>query len=84
MAGVEFVVIFAVRTLDFSVVARSVWANELVFYAKASQSAFKECRLIFLGGRKAVCKFKTIVRLNALNCDTAPLKLLHDQLGEIC
>ena len=63
--------------------ARCVRADQLVLNTKALQSAFKERRLIFLGGRKAVSKLKTVVRLNTLNRNTAPLKPLNETLGEV-
>ena len=46
IAGIEFVVVFAVTTLDFAVVARSIRANELVADTELRSSCLKQGWLI--------------------------------------
>ena len=46
VAGIEFVVVFAVTTLDFAVVARIIRANELVADTKLRSSCLKQGWLI--------------------------------------
>ena len=41
MAGIEFVVVFAMAALDFAVVARSVRTNKLVTDTELCSSALK-------------------------------------------
>ena len=47
MAGIEFVMVFAVTTLDFAVVARSIRANELVPDSALRSGCLEQRRLVF-------------------------------------
>ena len=77
MESIELVMIFTVAALDFAVVARRVWADQLMPDPHLDKCALKQ-RLS--AGRirgKSVCKFKTVVRLNTLNRDAAPFEPFH-------
>ena len=46
MAGIEFVMVFAVTTLDLTVVARSIRANELVADTELCSGCLEQCWLV--------------------------------------
>ena len=67
VGSIEFLIILAVAALNFAVVARRIWANKFVPYAKALQFPFKECWLVIAFWKQTIGKFSAIVCLNTFN-----------------
>lgn len=65
--SIEFFIVFPVAALDFPVVSRGVWLDQLVSDSKLRQSLLKESWLRILPSNKAIGEFSAIVSLDALN-----------------
>ena len=83
MAAIKLVVILTVTALDFTVVSRSVWFDELVPDTKLRQSYFKQRWFVSLAHGEPVCKFRSVVSLYALDCYPMAFVPLDRSLGEI-
>ena len=64
---IEIFVVFAVGTLDFSVVPRSVRLYQLVPYAILLEASLKQRRCGIFGTPEPLCKLLTIVGLDTLD-----------------
>lgn len=85
MAGIEALLILAVTTLHFTVVAWSIGANELVADTQLGGNGLKQSREIPLAVGEAVGELKSIVSLDAFHADTSagiPLEQLFRKSAE--
>ena len=83
MAGIEALLILAVTTLHFTVVAWSIGANELVTDPQLGGSGLKQSREIPLAVGETIGKFKAVIRLDAFHADTSagiPLEQLFQKI----
>ena len=83
MAGIEALLILAVTTLHFTVVAWSIGADELVTDPQLGGGGLKQSREIPLAVGEAIGKFKAVIRLDAFHADTLaciPLKQLFQKI----
>ena len=83
MAGIEALLILAVTTLHFAVVAWSIGANELVADTQLGGSGLKQSREIPLAVGETIGKFKAVIRLDAFHADTSagiPLEQLFQKI----
>ena len=84
MAGIEALLILAVTTLHFTVVAWSIGANELVADTQLGGSGLKQSREIPLAVGETIGKFKAVIRLDAFHADSPagiPLEQLFQEIG---
>ena len=84
MAGIEALLILAVTTLHFTVVAWSIGADELVADPQLGGSGLKQSREIPLAVGETIGKFKAVIRLDAFHADTSagiPLEQLFQEIG---
>ena len=72
-ARIEALLILAVTSLHFSVMAWSVGADELVTDTKLGGSGLKQSRDIPLAVRETIGKFKAVIRLDAFHADSSIL-----------
>ena len=82
-AGIEALVILAVTTLHFAVVAWSVGADELVADPQLGSGGLKQSRESPLAVGETIGKFKAVIRLDALHSDTPagiPLEQLFQEI----
>ena len=79
MASVEFLVVFSVAALNFSVMPWRIRFNQFVTNTELHQSVLKErwLRIFCIG--KTICKFTTIVCLDTLNGIGEPLHAVPDE-----
>ena len=66
VSSVKVFVVFAVRTLYFTVMARSEGTNQFVCNLSLFERALKERKIIRRGAAEALGKFKSVVGLNAI------------------
>ena len=71
MAGIEALLILAVTTLHFAVVARRIGTDELVPDTQLGGSGLKQSREIPLAVGKTVGELQSIVSLDTLHADTS-------------
>ena len=69
VAGIKALLILAVTTLHFTVVAWSVGADELMPDTQLGGSGLKQSREIPLAVGETIGKFKAVIRLDALHSD---------------
>ncbi len=67
MGIIEKSLVFSMTALNFSIVPGRIWADELVSNPQLLSRAFKKGQFIFPAVGKAIGKFKTVIRLNALD-----------------
>ena len=67
VCGVEVFVIFAVRTLYFTVMARGEWSDQLVGNLSLFERALKERKIAGRGAAEAFGKLKSVVGLDAFH-----------------
>ena len=77
--SIEFFIVFSMRSLNFTVVARGTNANQLVPDAKLTERLFKERFSVGAARILAVGEFKTVVRLHAFNSIGEPLYTMPDK-----
>ena len=83
VAGIEALLILAVTTLHFTVVARRVGTDELVPDTQLGGSGLKQSREIPLAVGETIGKFKAVIRLDAFHADTSaciPLEQLFQKI----
>ena len=83
VAGIEALLILAVTTLHFTVVAWSIGANELVTDTQLGGSRLKQSREIPLAVGETIGKFKAVIRLDTFHADTSagiPLEQLFQKI----
>src|SRR5699024_1344595 len=83
VAGIEALLILAVTTLHFTVVAGRVGADKLVADTKLGGSGLKQSGEIPLAVGETIGKFKAVVRLDALHADSSagiPLEQLFQKI----
>ena len=71
-------------SLDFSVMPRCIRLNQLVLDIQFCGRSFKKSGFILLAAGKPVCKFKTIIRLNAFDLYAFARKSANHLFQEIC
>ena len=84
VAGIEALLILAVTTLHFTVVAWSIGADELVADTQLCGGGLKQSREIPLAVGKTVGELKSIVSLDTFHADTSagvPLEQLFQKIG---
>ena len=82
-AEIEALLILAVTTLHFTVVAGRVGADKLVADTKLGGSGLKQSGEIPLAVGETIGKFKAVVRLDALHADSSagiPLEQLFQKI----
>ena len=82
-AGIKALLILAVTTLHFTVVAWSIGADELVADPQLGGSGLKQSREIPLAVGETIGKFKAVIRLEAFHADTSaciPLEQLFQKI----
>lgn len=82
-AEIEALLILAVTTLHFTVVAWSIGANELVADIQLGGGELKQNRELLLAVGETVGKFKAVIRLDAFHADTSaciPLEQLFQKI----
>ena len=83
MAGIETLLILAVTSLHFTVVAWSVGADELVVDTQLGGSSLKQSREIPLTVGETIGKFKAVICLDAFHADSSagiPLEQLFQKI----
>ena len=83
VAGIEALLILAVTTLHFTVVARRVGTDELVPDTQLGGSGLKQSREIPLAVGETIGKFKAVIRLDAFHADSSagiPLEQLFQKI----
>ena len=83
-AGIEAFLILAVAALHFTVVARSIGADELVTDPQLGGGGLKQSREIPLAVGETIGKFKAIIRLDAFHADSSariPLEQLFQKVS---
>ena len=83
VAGIEALLILAVTTLHFTVVAWSIGANEIVTDTQLGGSGLKQSREIPLAVGETIGKFKAVIRLDTFHADTSagiPLEQLFQKI----
>ena len=83
VAGIEALLILAVTTLHFTVVAWSIGADELVADTQLGGSGLKQSREIPLAVGETIGKFKAVIRLDAFHADSSariPLEQLFQKI----
>ena len=82
-AGIEALLILAVTTLHFTVVARRVGTDELVPDTQLGGSGLKQSGEIPLAVGETIGKFKAVIRLDAFHADSSagiPLEQLFQKI----
>ena len=82
-AGIEALLILAVTSLHFTVVARCIGADELVPDTQLGGGGLKQSRKIPLAVGEAIGKFKAVIRLDAFHVDSPagiPLEQLFEKI----
>ena len=74
MSGIEIFVIFAVGTLNLSVMSWCVRLDELVSYSTLFEARLEQCGRRFFCMPQTLCEFQTVIRLNALYFERKSLK----------
>ena len=83
-AGIKALLILAVTSLHFTVVARCIGADELVADTQVGGGGLKQSRKIPLTAGESIGKFKAVIRLNAFHADSPagiPLEQLFQEIG---
>ena len=83
VAGIEALLILAVTTLHFTVVARRVGTDELVPDTQLGGSGLKQSGEIPLAVGETIGKFKAVIRLDAFHADSSagiPLEQLFQKI----
>ena len=83
VAGIKALLILAVTTLHFTVVAGRVGTDELVPDTQLGGSGLKQSREIPLAVGETIGKFKAVIRLDALHADSSagiPLEQLFQKI----
>ena len=83
VAGIEALLILAVTTLHFAVVARRIGTDELVPDTQLGGSGLKQSREIPLAVGETIGKFKAVIRLDAFHADSSagiPLEQLFQKI----
>ena len=70
-AGIEALLILAVTTLHFTVVAGRVGADKLVADTQVGGGSLKQSREIPLAAGETIGKFKAIIRLDTFHADSS-------------
>ena len=84
VAGIEALLILAVTTLHFTVVARRVGTDELVPDTQLGGSGLKQSREIPLAVGETIGKFKAVIRLDAFHADSSAGIPLEQLFQKIC
>ena len=82
-AGIKALLILAVTSLYFPVVARRVGSDELVPDTQLDGSVLKQSREIPLAVGETIGKFKAVIRLDAFHADSSariPLEQLFQKI----
>ncbi len=82
-AGIEALLILAVTSLHFTVVARCIGADELVPDTQPGGGGLKQSRKVPLAAGEAIGKFKAVIRLDAFHADSPagiPLEQLFEKI----
>ena len=86
MGAVEALLIFTMASFDLSIVPGRVRTDQLVLDSQLPGGLFKQGGLVLIAG-KAVCKLEAVVRLTALDFDSAtfipPCQPLEEVRGGI-
>ena len=83
VAGIEALLILAVTTLHFTVVAWSIGADELVADTQLGGGGLKQSREIPLAVGETIGKFKAVICLDAFHADSSariPLEQLFQKI----
>ena len=84
VAGIKALLILAVTSLHFTVVAWSVGADELVPDTQLGGSGLKQSREIPLAVGETIGKFKAVIGLDTFHADSSaciPLEQLFQKIG---
>ena len=81
MCGIEILVIFAVRTLNFAVMTRSIRFDEFVLYATLFEKLLKQRGCWFIGTAEPFGELLSVIGLDALYFE---LERLEHMLQEYC
>ena len=82
-AGIKALLILAVTSLHFTVVAWSIGADELVADPQLGSGGLKQSREIPLAVGETIGKFKAVIRLDAFHADSSagiPLEQLFQKI----
>ena len=84
VAGIEALLILAVTSLHFAIVAWSVWADELVPDTQLGGGGRKESREVPFAVGETIGKFKAIICLDAFHADPTADIPLEQLFQKIC
>ena len=85
MSGIKIFVIFAVRTLNFTVMSWSVGFYEFMPYATLFEASLEQCGRWILGIAKPFCKFGSVIRLDTLYLERKFFnQMLKKESGAVC